>query len=109
MPRFFDALHEWGSDRFSEALKREILGMTSGSLPLHLAVAQGGIVDDSKLDATVLSIADSDCTIQARVGIFFTEIVGGCSCGDDPTHTNAYCEILVSIDKETATAKLAVI
>jgi hypothetical protein len=47
--------------------------------------------------------------ICARVGIFFNEVVGGCSCGDDPLSVNAYCKIQVSIDRASAEAEFAVI
>ena len=46
--------------------------------------------------------------IQAKVGVFFNEIIGGCSCGDDPLSENAYCELQVSIDKVTAEAEFSV-
>ena len=82
----------------------ELEQLASGSLPLEKAVTQGGYVDDSHITATVLH-ADADAgAIHARAGIFFTEIVINCGCGDDPMETNAYCEMRIRVDKTTGQA-----
>ena len=57
----------------------------------------------------IFETADKGEFVQAKVGVFFSEIVGGCSCGDDPITVNAYCEILVSIDKKTAQAVCSIV
>ncbi|MDQ7074552.1 MAG: hypothetical protein Q9O24_05235 [Gammaproteobacteria bacterium] len=37
------------------------------------------------------------------MGSFFSEIVSGCCCGDEPTMSeNAYCELQLLIDPESA-------
>ena len=56
-----------------------------------------------------LEVREHGDWICARVGIFFNEVVGGCSCGDDPLSVNAYCQIQVSIDRASAEAEFAVI
>jgi hypothetical protein len=89
------------SKSFARELKREIEGLESGVLPLHRGTFQGGQVDDRDISATIVSVAERADVILARVGVFFNEVVGGCSCGDDPSSENAYCEIQVRIDKET--------
>jgi hypothetical protein len=106
MPRLTDALSAWETDRFPEALKRELLALGPGALPLHLGTSQGGIVDDSALEATVLDFAAEGSRIAVRVGVFFTEIVGGCSCGDEPMPAHAYCELRIRIDKATGEARI---
>jgi hypothetical protein len=106
MPRLANALRDWGTDGFAATLKRELLALGPGALPLHLGTTQGGIVDDSALDATVLAFEDEGERIGVRIGCFFTEVVGGCSCGDDPMPAHAYCELRVSIDKATGEAEI---
>lgn len=101
-PHLLNSLNAWGSDSFSRLLKEELQSLQPGTLPLHAGVTQGGLVDDAGLTATVLSASDKAGTLQIKVGIFFTEIVAGCSCGDDPAAYSAYCEILVRIDRQTA-------
>jgi len=106
VPRFPKALRAWKSDAFGPTLKGEIEAMTADTLPLHAGTSQGGLVDDGKLAATVLTVADDERFIVADVGIFFSEIVGGCSCGDEPESINAYCRMRIRIDKTTAEARI---
>jgi hypothetical protein len=106
MPRFPEALAAWQSDVFGRVLKEEIESLSPGTLPLHLGTAQGGFVDDSDIAATVLTSAEEAGSICADVGIFFTEIVGGCSCGDEPEAVNAYCRLRIHIDKSSAEARI---
>jgi hypothetical protein len=108
-PRLPLALRAWPSDAFSRTLKAEIEQLPPGSLPLEAGVCQGGFVDDSRITVTVLGAADDDVAIQVRVGIFFTEIVVNCGCGDDPMEQNAYCALRVAIDKATARAEFTVL
>ena len=94
---------------FERALKRELENLPTGTLPLEQATSRGGRVDDHDISVTVISAKDTGEAIQARVGIFFTEIVGGCGCGDDPIPENTYCEMRVSIDKHSSAARFELI
>jgi hypothetical protein len=57
----------------------------------------------------LLHAADDPNSIRAKVGIFFDEILGGCSCGEEPASLQSYCELLVRIDKATAEAQFSVL
>lgn len=109
MIKLLNALNAWPSASFSQILKTELEHLETGSLPLDKAVRQGGYVDDSRITATVLSAKENATTIHARAGIFFTEIVINCGCGDDPMETNAYCELQISIDKTSGQTAFAVL
>jgi len=50
-----------------------------------------------------------DPTTLAEVGIFFTEPVAGCSCGDGPDTVDIYCRLRIRIDKISAAAEIHVI
>jgi hypothetical protein len=109
MPKFRNSLHAWQSEPFIQAMKNDLEHLETGVLPLDKAVSQGGYVDDNNITATVLYADEDELAIHARVGIFFTEIVINCGCGDDPMETNAYCEMRISIDKTTAEAEFEVL
>ena len=109
MPQFTTPLRKWNTDLFNASLKNEIQNLKSGVLPLHLATTQGGMVDDSNISATIINSTENDDCIQAKVGIFFNEVIGGCNCHDDPVSENTYCEIQVSINKQTADTIFTVI
>lgn len=108
MPEFAATLQAWRSDAFASALKADMRRLQPGILPLHQAVSRGGYVDESDIEVTLLAVDDQGDSIQAHVGIFFTEIVINCGCGDDPMEENAYCEMRLRIDKATAEAEFSV-
>ena len=107
--RLANTLQEWPHESWARALKREIESLPGGSLPLDEAVTRCGIVDDSDISVTVINATQNSTSIEATVGVFFTEIVSGCVCGEDPTAENAYCELLVHIDKITGAADFTLI
>ena len=108
MPKFIDTVRAWQTEAFAQCLKRELMDLGKGGLPLAKGVAYGGTVDDSDLAVTVLRSRDEGPAIVAQVGVFFTEIIGGCSCGDEPAPSPAYCELRIRIDKATAAADITV-
>lgn len=109
MPKLLDTLQQSQSGTLEKALKRELENLPSGTLPLEQGTSRGGFIDDSDISVTVINVKQNKNEVQARVGIFFTEIVAGCGCGDDPMPEDTYCEMLVSIDKKTSQAKFEVI
>lgn len=78
-------------------------------LPLDRCVSQGSAADDGHCTVMVLRAGDDARAVHARVGVFFTEVVGGCSCGDDPASIPAYCELRIRIDKTTAEADIGIV
>jgi len=83
--------------------------MDTGALPLYEGTAQGGLADDSNITATVLTSTDDERAIFADVGVFFTEVVAACSCGDEPEAVNTYCRLRIRIDKASAEADIQVV
>jgi len=79
--------------------------LPTGVLPLQHGCDQGGLIDDHDISASVLTVEQTTEKVTARVGVFFTEIVGGCNCHDDPVEANAYCVIEARIDCATGMAE----
>ncbi len=99
-----NSLRVWPGPDFASTLKAELEALPAGSLPLAQGGTLGGYVDDSTLVASVLRVTETAETIDAVVGIFFSEILTGCSCSEDPAIQDAYCELMLAIDKRTAMA-----
>jgi hypothetical protein len=62
------------------------------------------------LQAMVLAVSEQAGIIRAVVGIFFSGIVAGCSCADDPTPVepqNEYCELRFEIARATGEATVS--
>jgi len=104
-----ESMRAWGGAGFDGMLKQEIAALPAGTLPLNQGTSQGGYVEDTNIEITVLNTTADARSVQARVGVFFTEVVPSCSCGDEPLEANAYCEVQIRIDKATAEATFAVV
>ncbi|MGB5278363.1 MAG: glucosamine--fructose-6-phosphate aminotransferase [Gammaproteobacteria bacterium] len=102
VPRLTETMRAGASGSFARTLKRELESLPAGCLPLQEAAVHCGIIDDSNISVTVIRTSQNTTRLQATVGVFFTEIVAGCVCGEDPSPVNAYCEIRVGIDRTTA-------
>lgn len=96
-----------------QQLKRQLAlalaELPAEQLPLQDGCTQGGMIDASDLAVSVLDVQQSPGRLSARVGVFFTEVVGGCNCHDDPGRSNAYCVLEVGVDGERDTLSLRVV
>lgn len=106
------ALEAWNTPAFAVTLQDELAALGPGALPLQQGLATSSRIGDSPIQAMLLGADAHAGHIAARVGIFFSGIVAGCSCADDPTPVSPqpeYCVLLLSIDQGTAatTATLA--
>lgn len=105
MIRLPAALDAWNSPQFMAVLKREIERLGGGQLPLQQGLTASSHALDDRFDAMIIGTADDAGFIHAKVGVFFSGIITGCSCADDPTPVepqNEYCEMIFAIDKATA-------
>ncbi len=112
MIRFANALQVWGTPQFNAILKREIEGLESAQLPLQQGLTSSSQALDARVNAMIIDVSDAGRVIRARVGIFYTGIVAGCSCADDPTpvtEQNEYCVVQLTIDKATAETTLCLV
>jgi len=99
----------WPSGEFASTIKFELEQLARSTLPLDKATQHGGYVDDSSITCTVLNFTDEKDRIMIKAGIFFTEILICCGCGDDPVPENAYCEIMITLVKKDAEASFDII
>jgi hypothetical protein len=100
--KLVDSVGALGTPAFAEVLIGELLALPDGVLPVE--GEQGGLIDPASLGVILLSSrADAD-RIEVGVGVFFTEIVGGCSCGDEPFGVNGYKELRLRIERADGAA-----
>ncbi|HEY9199551.1 MAG TPA: glucosamine--fructose-6-phosphate aminotransferase [Gammaproteobacteria bacterium] len=107
MIRLPNALRAWGSADFAATLKAELENFAANRLPLNGGATPGSYIADEPVTVTLLQSTETAAGIQTRVGVFFTEIIANCSCGDEPVFQPAYCELRIDIDRITAAAALA--
>ena len=105
MTELTTALKAWGTPAFNEILKSELERLRSDVLPIAHVIDEGNELDESGLGAIVNEVRDDERNIYAKVGIFFNEIVACCTCsGGNGMCDEAYCELLVTIDKASGQA-----
>jgi len=105
MIRLSKTLNAWGTPDFEGALKQEIVQIGAERLPLQQGLSTSSYAVDNKLDVMILNVSEETGFIRAKAGIFYTGIIAGCSCADDPTPVNEhpeYCVVQLDIDKITA-------
>jgi hypothetical protein len=112
MIQFRNTLKAFGSPEFNGVLKNEIEHLDAEHLPLQQGLTTGSYALNNKIQAMILDTSDDTDFINARVGIFYTSIIAGCNCADDPTpvdENNEYCEVQFAINKITAETTVKII
>lgn len=100
-----ESLAAWQSGNFNTTLKSELERLRSDVLPIAHVIGDGNRLDDSDLGIIINEVRDDVQNIYATVGVFFSEIVNCCTCsGGSGMCDEAYCELLVTIDKSSAEA-----
>ncbi len=99
------ALRAWQSPDFEAVMKEEIERLDADLLPLQQGLSQSSHAKSDKLSARIISVADEADCLRVKAGLFYTGVIAGCNCADDPTpvdEINEYCEVRFDIDKKTA-------
>ena len=90
------SLQAWNTDTFNDILKKELCSINSDLLPLQQGLRQSSYAIGENLSATVLSVESDENYISVKAGLFYTGIISGCNCADDPTpvdEINEYCNV----------------
>lgn len=85
--------------------KNELQKLDSKLLPLQQGLSYSSAISNSPFSIVILNIEEKNDVVNIKSGIFYTGIIAGCSCSDDPTpmdEQNEYCEIMFSINKTSA-------
>ncbi|HDP88578.1 MAG TPA: hypothetical protein ENN42_01260 [Thioalkalivibrio sp.] len=112
MTTLSQSLAAFGTADFEATARREIEQLGLDGLPLQQGLQTGSIARDDKLSAMIIGVNEAPQELHVRAGLFYTSIIAGCACADDPTpldENTEYCEVLVDIDRGTgqATVRLA--
>ena len=103
------SLAAWGTPAFDAEFKAEIEALDISQLPLVDAMTSGSVPLEGSVEVMIQDISEEDGFIRIKAGIFFNSMIAGCACADDPTpenENNEYCELLLDIDKSTATVSV---
>jgi len=93
------------SSDLQKTAKDEITLINKSFLPLQKGLSLSSYLGSTPFSVVILKISEENDNIRIKAGIFYTGIIAGCSCSDDPTPTdeqNEYCELQFTINKKTA-------
>lgn len=99
----------WRTTAFPQILKSELEELGLEELPLQQGLSTSSVALDDELRAVILSSTEDGGLIRVHAGLFYTGVIAGCSCADDPTpmnKQNEYCEIDVFIHRDTGEARI---
>ncbi len=106
------SLAAWKTPEIKAILKDEIERLDATLLPLDQALTRSSHVSAKRVGATILRLEETPHTLRAKAGLFFTGIIAGCSCADDPTpidDLDEYCEVWIEIDRETGEVAVSLV
>ena len=99
-----NSLSAWGTPGFKDVLKQEIEQLDAECLPLQQGLSVSSYVTDRPFQAMIISVSEAAGLIRVKAGFFYTGVIAGCSCADDPTpvdEMNEYCVAQLDIDRVT--------
>ena len=105
-------LHAWNSPGFENALKHEVESLEPGLLPLQQGLSHSSHVGCGKIRLILLDSEESADFIRVKAGIFYTGVIAGACCSDDPSPMNEqteYSELCFDIDKQSAETRITVL
>jgi len=101
------SLRAFGTPDFPAVLREELAALGPDALGLQQEISAGNTALSDGIGIMILHHLETSDTVQVRAGVFFTSILGGCACADDPTPENEnaeYCEIEITIDRRSGEA-----
>jgi len=102
----------WGTPEFKDVFKQEFERIEAALLPLQQGLTLSSHVSDQAFQVMILGVNEEAGLIRVKAGIFYTGIIAGCSCADDPTpidEQNEYCVVQFDIDRATAQTTVALL
>lgn len=112
MIRLSESLNAWGTPEFKDVVTREIAQLDAGTLPLQQGLAVSSHVTDRPFQAMLINATEDGGQLRVKAGIFYTGVIAGCSCADDPTpidEQTEYCVVQFAIDTMTAGTTVALL
>lgn len=106
MACFRATLDAWDHPAFGDTLRRDLAACRAGLRRIAERSSATGCLSSEDPAITLLGRAWNPDGIHVHIGVFFRAVVGGCSCGDEPSMENGFCEVRISIDGTSAEGEL---
>ena len=101
-----------GHENFQQVFRDEVCQLDKNLLPLQQGLKQSSFVSDSPIDVLVMDTLETDSEIIIRTSVFYSGIIAGSCCADDPSPVDELtenCELQFILDKNTANTSVSLI
>lgn len=99
------SLQTWSTSDFTQTFFDEVTALDTNLLPLQQGLSHSSFANGDRLSVMLLNKKSSKEKLFVKAGLFYTGIISGCNCSDNPApadENNEYCEVLFCIDRITA-------
>ena len=99
------SLDDWNTPTFENTFKAEVRNLDKELLPLQKSLLFSSYVSNEKISPVVMSSSASTTHLLIKTTIFFTGIIAGCSCSDNPGPQDTQqesCDVLFRINLNNA-------
>lgn len=110
--QLIESAKAWNSEAFESVLKREVATLGKTRLPLQQGLAHSSYALDDNLRIVLLDRSQRGRTARLRLGAFYSGIIAGCNCADDPSppdEITEYCEMQIELDLDSGDACIALL
>jgi hypothetical protein len=84
----------------ADTLLQRLKALPPGILPLQAACTRGGIVDETRRQVGLAGSGSDDDPETIGFDVFFSEVVGGCNCHDDPAEFPCVCRLEARLERD---------
>ena len=112
MIKLVKSVKAWGMPEFETVLKKELEQLDPDLLPLQEGMSQSSYATRNAVDVVVLNSTENANTIRVKAGIFYSGVIAGSCCADDPTpveEQTEYCEVQLALNKDTGEATVSLL
>ena len=106
------SLAAWDTPEFVTVLKMEIEQMSVKQLPLQQGLSNSSYALDTHLNVIINNVSDDENMIYVKASVFYTGVIHGCNCADDPTPVDElpeHCDVQLDINKLTAETNITLL
>lgn len=100
------------TEQFKQVFIEEIMSLNLDQLPLQKALRMGSFAINDNLQIMINRISEQNNNLIINTSIFFSSIIAGCNCADDPSPielNTEYCEMQFSINKSNAQTEIDIL
>jgi len=102
----------WGCSDFDAVFKAEVEQLSHEQLPLQQGLALSSSVSGEPFRVMIINRREEEGRLRIKAGVFYSGIIAGCSCSDDPTPQDVqseYCDVEVEIESESGAATISLL